>query len=288
MPNGARRPLLRRWGWCARRALLTVCLCLLGAGAALACRAPSIAQAGKVPGTTVTWPGDPAGRSGPMTAWYADLTDRYGHAVLGDGMEPSTLRLTSSVNTTSLCSAMVRLDPPHVFEDVAPRLVDLTGDGLPEVITVRSHATQGAQLAIYALDPEHHQLSLMATTPYIGTRFRWLAPLGAADLDGDGAFEIAYVDRPHLAKTLRIWRFENGGLREVANLAGVTNHRIGERDIAGGIRTCNGTPEMILADAGWSALLALRFENGQITSRVVSQDTSRPAFARAMRCANPS
>jgi len=284
MPNRARRPLLRSCLVGARRALLTSSFCLLGAGAALACRGPSVAQIGKVPGTSVTWPGDAQGRSGEMIAWYADLTDRYGHAVLGDGLEPATLRLTSAKNTKSLCSARVTLDRPHVFEDVAPRLVDLTGNGLPEVITVRSHETQGAQLAIYALDPVHHHLSLLATTPYIGTRFRWLAPLGAADLDGDGAMEIAYVDRPHLAKTLRIWRFEDGKLREVASLPRVTNHRIGERDIAGGIRTCGGTQEMIVANADWSNLMALRYADGQIATRVLGQDTSRPAFARAMRC----
>jgi hypothetical protein len=68
----------------------------------------------------------------------------------------------------------------------------------------------------------------------------------------------------------------------------VTNHRIGERDIAGGIRACGSAPEMIVSDAVWSELLALRFENGQITSTLLSQDTSRPAFARAMRCENPS
>jgi hypothetical protein len=47
---------------------------------------------------------------------------------------------------------------------------------------------------------------LLAATPHIGSANRWLAPIGAADLDGDGRVEIAYVDRPHLARTLRIWR----------------------------------------------------------------------------------
>ena len=44
-----------------------------------------------------------------------------------------------------------------------------------------------------------------------------------------------------------IWRFESGELRFVSELAGYTNHRIGERDIAGGIRSCNGRPEMIVS-----------------------------------------
>lgn len=180
------------------------------------------------------------------------------------------------------------LDPPHVFEDTAPRLVDLNGDGLSEIVTVRSHERLGAQLAIYQLSEDHSSLVLLSTTPYIGTRFRWLAPLGAADIDGDGAIEIAYVDRPHLARTLRIWRFKDGELEELASLKGLTNHRIGEPDIAGGIRDCGQGPEMVLADASWSRLLAVRFDGAAFQSEEIGRDTSRPAFARAMGCqANP-
>jgi len=59
--------------------------------------------------------------------------------------------------------------------------------------------------------------------------------VGAADLDGDGFVEVAFIDRPHLAKVLRVWRYVDGDFAEVAVMDGVTNHRIGEPDIAGGI-----------------------------------------------------
>ena len=75
---------------------------------------------------------------------------------------------------------------------------------------------------------------MIAATPYIGTRFRWLAPLVAADLDGDGWIEIAYIDRPHLAMVLRVWRFENGVLHPVAEASGLTNHQFGADVIEGG------------------------------------------------------
>jgi hypothetical protein len=57
----------------------------------------------------------------------------------------------------------------------------------------------------------------IAATPYVGTRFLWLASLGAAALDGDGRVEIASVDRLHLDKILRIWRFERRALGPVAD-----------------------------------------------------------------------
>ena len=247
MPSKAQRLAARLWHASARCALLTLCLW------------PAVAVSDVI-----------------ARAEYAGPTDRYAHGVLGDAIEHETLVLT-------LENGEVRqftLPRSSVFEDTAPRLADLDRDGAPEVIVVESDASLGARLSIYT------EQGFLTATPYIGTRFRWLAPLGAADLDGDGHIEIAFVDRPHLVKTLRIWRFEDGTLTQIATRPGLTNHRIGERDIAGGIRECGQGPEMILADAGWSSLLALRMEGSDITASVLSDDTSRASFARAMDCAD--
>ena len=207
-------------------------------------------------------------------AQYIDPTTRYAHGVLGDAIEHGTLRLRlddgRSVNIT--------LPQSDVFEDTKPRLVDLNSDGRNEVITVQSNARLGAKLAVYDAD------GLVAQTPNIGRTNRWLAPLGAADLDQNGTMDVAYIDRPHLAKILRIWRFEDGKLHHSADLAGYTNHRIGERDIAGGIRTCNGAPEMIVATADWGNLVAIRFTGTDFKTQTLGQNTSRAAFARAMVC----
>ena len=58
------------------------------------------------------------------------------------------------------------------------------------MIVVESHAAR-ARLAVWGAGGR------LAAIPFIGTRFRWLAPLGAADLDGDGRVEIAYAETPH-------------------------------------------------------------------------------------------
>jgi len=250
MLKGARRLLSRPLRPYARRALLALCLWIAGS-----------ATAGDI-----------------TSAMYEGLTDRYPHAVLGDDLEFTTLVIF--LDDGSILRHT--LPETRVFEDTEPRVIDLDHDGAPEVIVVESDAQRGARLAVFGADGR------ITATPYIGTRFRWLAPLGAADLDADGKVEIAYVDRPHLAKTLRVWRYHERALSEVGIFPGVTNHRIGETDIAGGLRTCGEGPEMILADAAWGRLLAIRFDGFDFASQIIGRDTSREAFARAMACAaNP-
>lgn len=206
-------------------------------------------------------------------AEYAAPTDRYAHGVLGDAIEWGQLLISTENGVRN-----VTLPQDRVFEDVAPRLADVDNDGTPEVIVVETHVPQGAQLAIY------DETGKIAATPHIGRTNRWLAPIGVADLDGDGLKEIAYIDRPHLAKTLRVWRFANGALEPVADLPGLTNHRIGEPDIGGGIRDCGQGPEMITASADWSLVMATTLESGSLQTRPIGSHVDRGSFATALAC----
>lgn len=186
------------------------------------------------------------------TARYLDPTSRYPHGVLGDDLEWGSLLVQADDPQNSYKIAL----QTKVFEDTAPRLADFDGDGIPEVVVVQSHPQKGAQLAIYG--PQGKR----AATPYIGTRFRWLAPAGIADFNGDGTLDLAYVDRPHLYKTLRIFSYRAGALEEIATIPDVTNHSIGETEIDGGLRFCGGRPEMILSDARRTLVVAVNFAKG--------------------------
>ncbi|WP_193142468.1 MULTISPECIES: FG-GAP repeat domain-containing protein [unclassified Meridianimarinicoccus] len=209
-------------------------------------------------------------------ARYADPTTRYPHAVLGDGIEHGALVLERA----DAPPLRLVLPDTRVFEDTAPRLADVDGDGQAEVVVVESDQRRGARLAIY------DATGLRYATPFIGTRFRWLAPAGIADLDGDGRIEIAYVDRPHLAKTLRVWRIEDGALVPVADLPGVTNHRIGERDISGGVRDCGQGAELVLATGNWGDLVAVQLREGQLSARRLGKPTDAAGFDAALACAD--
>ena len=249
----------------------------LGTGAAMACEQPPH-RATDLP-ESVTFAG--AEGEGVWAAWYGSATSRYGHGVLGDAIEGGALYAYAEGAGNDCDLVGVTLDGAHVFEDTAPRLADLDGDGMAEIITVRSSLTQGAQLAIYAATGA--SLTLLATTPYIGRANRWLAPIGAADLDGDGHMEIAYIDRPHLARTLRIWRFANGDLTELAAATGLINHRIGEDFISSGLRDCGDGPEMLTANADWSRLIASRFDGTGITATDLGP-YSATALQTALSC----
>lgn len=251
----------------------------LSPAAALACIAPPHEMT-QMPETLVRHDG-----TGIYAAWYDNPTDRYGHGVLGDRFEPTTLTAYSPTAANTCRILGVTLDADHVFEDVAPRLQDLDGDGAAEIIVVRSHARLGAQLAVYGDAGDGMNLRLIAATPYIGQSSRWLAPVGAADLNGDGLMEIAFVDRPHLARILRVWTyFPDGRLEQIASLGGLTNHRIGEDFITGGIRDCGGTPEIVTADTGWSQVMITTLTgDNDLSSRAVAP-YSEEALRAALDC----
>lgn len=201
------------------------------------------------------------------TAWYETDTDIYGHRIMGRIAE----HLALSAKLTD--GTVVRLDlsaagkPTHVFEDMAPRLADMDGDGTNELVVVETDLTAGAALAIYGL--RDGALVKRAETPHIGQPFRWLSPVGVGDFNGDGQMDVAYVDRPHLAKLLRVWSFDGDTLNEIARASGLTNHRIGDEVIAGGVRTCGGQDQMVLLTGDWSRIVVARFVGGDLTLDVL-------------------
>jgi len=212
-------------------------------------------------------------RAEVVAARYEDPTGRYDHAILGDALEWGAL----VVETADGRRFRLTLPESSVFEDIAPRVIEVPGE-TPVVAVIETDLRLGARLALY------RETGLVAATPYIGRTHRWLAPIGAADLDGDGALEFAFVDRPHLARTIRIWRYADGALSHRADLAGYTNHRIGEDTIAGGIRDCGSGPEMIVADADWTEIVAVGWNGSQFGVTALGPHRDRASFAAALSC----
>jgi hypothetical protein len=120
-------------------------------------------------------------------AWFADPTTRYKHFVLGANYEAASLVVRLRDGTTR----KLQLPSDSVFEDREPRLADLDGDGIDEIIVVRTYLDRGAALAVVALRDD--KLKIIAETPPTGRPNTWRNPAGIADFDGDGRLDIAEV-----------------------------------------------------------------------------------------------
>lgn len=164
-----------------------------------------------------------SGTTNIARAWLSGPTARYAHGVLGDAIEASTAVAELADGTT----AHVTLGRDSVFEDRRARLVDLDGDGADEIVTVRSYLSAGAALVV--IEAGRSKLVVAAETPVIGRANRWLNPAGAADYDGDGHIEIAYVQTPHIGGALKLFEYRDWHLTTDGEAEGFSNHAIGSR-----------------------------------------------------------
>lgn len=227
----------------------------------------------------ITCAATPAFSDRIIGAAYHGPTDRYPHGVLGDPIEYTKLQITLDDGVP----LVFELDSKLVFEDISPRLIDLDGDHNPEIITTESHQNKGARVSVFKV--VDRSIQRIATTPFIGTKFRWLGIIGSADLNGDGLIEIAYIDRPHLAKVLRVVAFDGTQrLTEIAAQDGLSNHRIGDAYISGGVRDCTKGPEMITANANWTKIIATAFVDGQLRSQEIGDYKGRASIEAQLSC----
>ena len=158
-------------------------------------------------------------------AWYASATERYGHGILGDGIEAGSLH----VQTAEGKRLSLVLPRSEVFEDRYPRLADLDGDGTVEIVTIRSSLTKGASLTVYGL--QDGAIAEKATTGFYGRKNRWLNIAGIAPFLGIAGNEIAFVQTPHIGGDLFILRYSRGRLIQFGSGADFSNHVAGSREM---------------------------------------------------------
>lgn len=226
----------------------------------------AIAGHGAVPAATGLRPADilvdgevTYGRADIARAWLTDPTERYRHGVLGDAIEAGGLALEGSDGRI----ARYKLDAGSVFEDRRVRLLDLDGDGRDEAIVVQSYLDAGAALAVFGLDGSN--VAFLSEVPAIGRANRWLNPVGAADFDGDGQTEVAFVETPHIGGRLRLFEFRDRKLHEDHAAHGFSNHAIGSREQSQAAVhdwTGDGVPDIAVPDARRSTIRFITFAGG--------------------------
>ncbi len=166
--------------------------------------------------------GDDQGNGGHVAVLAGPDRHRYPHAVLGDDIEATKVLWLERRSLQPLRT--LQLAEPEVFEDRHLRPWRLP-DGRHGLVTVRSGPT-GAQLAVVAASLRTGSaLEIAAAGPFIGTRNRWLSP---ASVEPAGA-ELWAVHTPHIGGVLH--RYQGAGLSAERVATGLTNHRLGERDL---------------------------------------------------------
>lgn len=200
------------------------------------------------------------GDGGIARAWYTRPTDRYGHGVLGDRIEAGALAVVVDGKQYDHL-----LGNQHVFEDLAPRIADLDGDGLDEVVAIRSDVGAGAALAVYRVG--NNTLAEAAVTDAIGRANRWLNVAGIADYTGDGQLDVATVVTPHIGGRLDVWTMADGDLVRVDAARGFSNHAIGSTELglsATADVNGDGVPDLAVPSANRSTLRIVTARGGAI------------------------
>jgi hypothetical protein len=192
--------------------------------------------------------------------YLASPTGRYAHGVLGDAIEADALVFLGDDGKKQTVLA----GKDAVFEDLVPRLHDLDGDGVPEIVVVKSYLARGSALAVIGRG-RNGALGILAETPPIGIPNRWLNPAGFGDFTGAGRQEIALVRMPHALGRLEIWRWDNGRLSNVVLENDTSNHAIDSRALNLSVVADfdgDGSPDLAIPSFDRRALRILRFRGG--------------------------
>ncbi|WP_298818516.1 hypothetical protein [uncultured Roseibium sp.] len=222
----------------------------------------------------------PEGQS--VAAWYGAPTDRYRHNILGDAIEAGALHVAFRDGR----KFSLILPRSQVFEDRTPRIVDLDGDGHPEIITIKSFQDAGGSIAIFGI--RGSALVELASNEPIGRSNRWLNIAGIADYAGTGSKQIAYVETPHIGGTLYVLEWRGKELMPIASLPGFSNHKIGSRhqDLSADIFwTGDSRPELVVPSDNLRQLRVVGLTDGHL-KEIKKIELSAPVLRRIVPAEN--
>jgi len=192
--------------------------------------------------------------------FLSDPTDRYGHGVLGDGLEAGSITLVETLPSLKVVNK-IEISSPAVIEGIAPIWSDLNGDGKREILVTVSDLQAGAKLVLFDEDGE-----LLAEGPAAGQGYRWRHQLAAAPMGPSGEILIIDVLRPHLDATLEFFSWQGDQLVLKADLAGFSTHSIGSRNLdmaLVGDLDGDGAYEVVAPDTSRESLNGIGFVEGK-------------------------
>ena len=206
-----------------------------------------------------------AGAQDLAWVWLGSPTRRYPHGALGSPVHAGSVAARVRTRSGGWQTVAHSLPLNRVYEDRVPRLVDLDRDGRDEIVLIEADALRGAALVVLGVDHSGAAPRLVerARSPFVGSSFRWLNPVGVADFDGDGQLDLASVTTPHIGGVLLLHHYRPPALVPFARALDVSNHRMGalEQELAAIVpATAAQRPALIVPDMSHQALYALRWD----------------------------
>lgn len=208
-------------------------------------------------------------------AQYYLPTERYGHGILGDKIEAGGLVMYHDGTYYPYI-----LEDNYVFEDLAPRMIDVNADGRPELLCIRSEVNSGAALVIYEL--RERSIRPYAWIEEVGTRFRWLNVVAVKDLDNDDTLDLVWIQTPHIGGILKSTNIAEGKMEVLDEMGGVSNHAIGQRNLClSALVEIEGKLQMIVPNQSRSKLIYVSYQEGNFTQEAEIEkeiDFSQPIY----------
>ncbi len=184
-----------------------------------------------------------------------DPTERYGHGILGDRIEAASFTLIETQPAPRVIRKVV-IPAPVVIEGLSPIWVDLDGDKAKEIVVTISNNREGARLVVF------DELGMrIASSPAIGTGYRWRHQLAVAPFGPDGEVEIVDVLTPHIGGVVEFFHLDGDRLIKKASLRGYSTHAIGSRNLEmalAGDFDGDGKVEMLVPKQDFRRLSAIR------------------------------
>ena len=199
------------------------------------------------------------GVNGTLAA-FASPTERYDHAVLGDGLEADNMTLLRAGDERNLKAGFVAPASGGVFEGTAPLWFEMPGIEGELLAVTESTPELATRISVYGLDG-----SLLAAGPYIGEPYKWRHLLAVGPFGPNGEIELIDTLTPHIGGTIEFYQpnFANGSLNVVATQPGYTSHRINSRNLdtaRAGDLDGDGRWELLVPNDAYTELGAIRHE----------------------------
>lgn len=187
-------------------------------------------------------------------------TERYDHAVLGDGLEADNMTLIRAGEESNLEAGLIFPASGGVFESVAPLWFEMPGIEGELLAVMESEPTLATRISVYDLGG-----NLLAAGPYIGEPYKWRHLLAAGPFGPNGEIELVDTLTPHIGGTIEFYRpdFNTGSLNVVATMPGYTSHRIYTRNldtVRAGDLDNDGRWELLVPNDAYTELGAIRHE----------------------------